>query len=176
MNISKSVGVKCATPISKLYGISRDLRLALKIRSITTSERLLQVAARHEDRQALARVTNLHPEALTAVVQRADIARVNGIGTSFARMLADVGVRDASTLAAQDARALQLRLHALNRTERLVRRCPTLDEIVDWVAQARLLPALITYPPATEEDAIPDGPVRGVGGGLAVAPSADLFP
>lgn len=158
-----NVGAKCATPISKLYGVSREVRFALKIHAITTSERLLQAAARYEDRQALAVAARLRLEALTAVVQRADIARVNGIGTSFARMLADVGIPDVATLAVQDARALQLCLHAFNQAERLVRRCPTLDEIVDWVAQARQLPVIVTYAPQDDETAIPDGLVLGAG-------------
>jgi predicted flap endonuclease-1-like 5' DNA nuclease len=164
-----NVGAKCATPISKLYGVSREVRFALKIHAITTSERLLHAAARYEDRQALAVAARLHLEALTAVVQRADIARVNGIGTSFARMLADVGIPDVATLAVRDARALQLRLHAFNQVERLVRRCPTLDEIVDWVAQARQLPVIVTYAPQDDETAIPDGPVVGAGWATSAA-------
>ena len=136
-----------ATPISKLYGVALEVRLALKVRRITTSEQLLQAAALYEDRQALARATRLHPEALTTIVRRADIARVKGIGTGFARMLAEVGVRDVASLAVQDPRTLRTYLHALNRAERLVRRCPNLDEIDDWVAQARLLPPLIGEAP-----------------------------
>lgn len=167
-----NVGVKCVTPISKLYGISRDVRLALKIRSITTSEQLLRAAARYDAREALARATRLHLATLTAVVQRADIARVNGIGTSFARMLAEVGVTDVATLAIQDPRSLQLRLDAFNRVERLVRRCPTLDEIIDWITQARRLPQIVSYAPQNSETVIP-GPV--VGAGRAVTkPRAEL--
>lgn len=168
-----SVSGKYTTPISKLYGISRDVRLALKIRSITTSEQLLRAAARYEERQALARATSLLPETLTAVVRRADIARVNGIGTSFARMLADIGVLDVGTLAIQDAQALQLRLRAFNQAERLVRRSPTLDEIVDWIAQARRLPAIVTYAPQEGETAILDGPVVGAGWATSL-PTAEL--
>ncbi|MFZ1426594.1 MAG: DUF4332 domain-containing protein [Geminicoccaceae bacterium] len=134
-------------PISKLYGVKRDVRCALRIRYITTSAQLLHAAARYEDRQMLAQATDLQPEAVTAVVRRADIARVNGIGSGFARLLAEIGVVDVAILAVQDPEALRLRLHAFNQAERLLRRCPTLDEIVDWIAQARRLPSVVRYAP-----------------------------
>lgn len=60
-------------------------------------------------------------------------------------MLTQVGVHDVATLAVQNPRTLQLRLHAHNQAERLVRRGPTVDEIVSWVDQARRLPAIVSY-------------------------------
>jgi predicted flap endonuclease-1-like 5' DNA nuclease len=142
-----NTSMECVLPISKLYGVARDVRLALKVRYITTSEQLLRAAARYEDRQMLAQATYLQLEAVTAVVRRADIARVKGIGTGFARLLAEIGVVDVAILALQDAEALRLRLHALNQAERLIKRSPTLDEIVDWIAQARRLPIVVSYVP-----------------------------
>lgn len=146
--------MKYTLPISKLYDLPTDIRVALKVRGITTCEQLLQAAALYEDREALARVTRLHPEALTAVVQRADMARISGTGTCFSRMLAHLGVHDVAALAVQNPRTLQLRLHALNQAERLTRRGPTLDEIVGWVDQARRLPALVSYAAPKGETAI----------------------
>lgn len=152
---------KYPTPVCKLYGVSVDVRRALKTRSITNVEQLLEAAARHEDREALAlaRATRLDLATLTAIVQRADMTRIRGSGFVFARMLAEVGVPDVATLAVQAPQALHLRLHVFNQAERLARRSPTLEEIIGWVSQARRLPAAISYSPQEDSTAIPIGPV-----------------
>ncbi len=132
-------------PISKLRGLASLMRAVLKGRRITTCQQLLRAAARAEDRARLARETNLDPAALLALVQRADMARVNGIGTVFGRMLEDLGINDVALLAAQRPADLHLRLRRYNQEERIARRSPTPEEVAEWVEQARQLTPLISY-------------------------------
>jgi predicted flap endonuclease-1-like 5' DNA nuclease len=134
-----------ALPISKLRGVPFQARVALKVRRITTCNQLLAAAAGAEDREALARATKIAPEILTELVQRADMARVNGIGVVFGLMLEELGIHDVAKLAAQDPEALHEQLRQYNRSERLARRSPTPEEVADWVEQARRLPKLVTY-------------------------------
>jgi predicted flap endonuclease-1-like 5' DNA nuclease len=136
-----------ALPISKLRGVPFQARVALKVRRITTCDQLLAAAAVAGDREALARATKIAPEILTDLVQRADLARVNGIGAVFGLMLEELGIRDVQALADQDAETLHERLRGHNRRERLARRSPTPEEVSDWVGQARRLPTLLTYGP-----------------------------
>src|SRR5947208_10635871 len=79
-----------ALPISKLRGLTPQARLALKVRRVTTCGQLLRAAAKAEDRARLAREASLDPDRLLELVQRADMARVNGIGTVFGMMLEDL--------------------------------------------------------------------------------------
>ena len=134
-------------PLAKLRGVTFQARVALKLRRITTCDQLLAAAAAAEDREALARATKIAPEILTDRVQRADLARVNGVGAVFGLMLEELGIRDVRTLADQDAEVLHERLRGHNRRERLARRSPTPEEVSDWVGQARDLPRLVTYCP-----------------------------
>jgi predicted flap endonuclease-1-like 5' DNA nuclease len=134
-------------PISKLRGVPFQARVALKVRRITTCNQLLAAAAVAEDREALARATKIAPEILADLVQRADMARVNGIGAVFGLMLEELGIHDVQTLASQDAETLHEQLRGYNRRERLARRSPTPEEVSDWVGQARRLPTLLTYGP-----------------------------
>src|SRR5689334_18197683 len=83
-----------ALPISKLRGLTPQARLALKVRRVTTCGQLLRAAAKADDRARLAREAGLDPVRLLDLVQRADMARVNGIGTVFGMMLEDLDVRD----------------------------------------------------------------------------------
>ena len=141
-------------PISKLRGVPLQARLALKVQWITTCDQLLAAAAVAEDREALARAMRIAPEILADLVQRADLARVNGVGAVFGLMLEELGIRDVQTLARQDAEVLHARLREHNGRERLARRSPTPEEVNDWVGQARGLPKLVTYRPRAVETAV----------------------
>src|SRR3954449_13506327 len=132
-------------PVSKLRGLTLPVRAALRRRGIATCERLLRAGGRAHDRDRLAREAGIDPDALLALVRRADLARVNGLGTVFGLMLEDLGVRDVPALAARDPADLHARLSAHNREERIARRSPTPGEVEGWVRQARTLPALVSY-------------------------------
>ena len=129
--------------VSKLRGISVIVRRKLKRHGITYTHQLLQLAGPGRLRQQLAAQADIDVAALTRLVQRADLARVKGIGAIFADMLELVGVDDVTDLADQDPGALHRALHQLNAAERLARRSPTADEVDDWVRQARELPRLV---------------------------------
>ena len=79
-----------AFPLARLRGLSPPLRAALRRRHVTTCGQLLAAAAHVEDRARLAREAGLDPDALLAIVRRADLARVEGVGAVFATMLEDL--------------------------------------------------------------------------------------
>lgn len=130
-------------PISKLRGVPGTARMALKRQGINTCARLLEQAGKAAARRALAERTGIDGELLLRLVQRADLARINGIGAVFGVMLEALGVRDTESLARQDPVVLHQRLKELNTAERFARRAPTPEEVADWVGQARALPRLI---------------------------------
>lgn len=132
-----------ALPIGKLRGVPLAARMALKRLGITTCGRLLMEAGDAEKRQRLAQRAGIDPELLLRLVQRADLARVKGVGAIFGMMLEDLGIRDVGTLARQDPQALHAALKRLNSEERFARRAPTAEEVADWIAQARALPILV---------------------------------
>jgi len=132
-------------PISKLRGVPQTVRVKLKARRITNCGQLLDAAGPADRRRSLAETTGIDPETLLLLVQRADMARIHGIGAVFSMMLEDLGVRDVQSLAARDPRALHADLFEYNQAARLARRAPTDYEVEGWVEQARALDPLITY-------------------------------
>jgi predicted flap endonuclease-1-like 5' DNA nuclease len=134
-----------ALPISKLRGLTPQARLALKVRRVTTCGQLLRAAAKAEDRARLGSEAGLTADRLLELVQRADLARVNGVGAVFGMMLEDLDVRDVAALAGHDPADLHGRLRRYNQEERIARRSPTPEEVAEWVRQARALPVLVTY-------------------------------
>lgn len=130
-------------PLSKLRGVPAGLRQALKARRITGCDQLLAAAAAPPPRRQLAERLGVDEAALLVVVRRADMARVIGVGAVFGMMLEELGVLDVAMLAASDPAALHERLRRFNVEERIARRSPTPEEVLDWVAQAKALPKLV---------------------------------
>lgn len=146
---AEPAGPNYSLPISKLRGVPFRARALLKVRRITTCAQLLGAAASHDGRARLARDTGVDMSTLDMMVERADMARVNGIGAVFGMMLEDLGIRDVGALADQDRVELHGRLRAYNTEERIARRSPTAEEVEDWVGQARALQPLL--PPAVAQ-------------------------
>ena len=132
-------------PIAKLHGVPAPVQRGLKALRITTCSQLLAAAGKLEEREALARSAHIVPELLLIIVQRADLARINGIGVRFGQLLEELGVLDVATLARQNPQMLHEQLQRLNTAERLTRRSPTPAEVEDWVSRARSLPILVHH-------------------------------
>jgi predicted flap endonuclease-1-like 5' DNA nuclease len=128
--------------VSKLRGISLDVRMKLKRQGVSYTHQLLREAGSAERCRRLAARSGIDEATLTRLVRRADLARIKGIGAIFADMLEMIGVDQVAVLAGQDSGDLHTRLHELNAAERLARRSPTPDEVQQWIAQARALPRL----------------------------------
>ena len=141
----KPSGYPYALPISKLRGVPHSARVALKSRKITNCSQLLTAAGEASRRLALAQQIGADPELLVRIVQRADMARVNGVGAVFGLMLEDLGIRDVAALARQAPEHLHAQVRDYNQQERIARRSPTPEEVQEWVTQARALEKIITY-------------------------------
>jgi predicted flap endonuclease-1-like 5' DNA nuclease len=129
--------------VSKLRGISNQVRNKLKRHGVTYTHQLLEAAGRVQSRRELATRSGIDEADLLRLTCRADLARIKGVGAIFADMLELIGVDRVSSLAEHDPTKLYDVLHDLNATERFARRAPTLDEVADWVTQARALPHLV---------------------------------
>ncbi len=129
--------------LSKVRGTNLQIRARLKGRGITNSRQLLVAAGEQKKRAALIGETGIDAATLAYITKRADLARVKGIGATFADMLEVLRVDTVERLASWEPAALHRTLHDFNRTERFARRSPTPEEIQSWVGQARKLPILI---------------------------------
>jgi predicted flap endonuclease-1-like 5' DNA nuclease len=129
--------------VSKLRGISIEVRQKLKRQGISYTHQLLREAGSPDGRRRLAERSRIDDPTLSRLVRRADLARVKGIGAIFADMLEMIGIDEVAALAEQDPLALRTRLYELNAAERLARRAPTPEEVQEWIGQARALPRLV---------------------------------
>jgi hypothetical protein len=130
--------------VSKLRGISFDVRAKLKRNGVTYTHQLLAAAGSPKARHLFAEKSGIEEPTLERLTCRADLARIKGIGAIFADMLELLGGDCVITLAEQDPTELHGTLYKLNSAERFARRAPTPEEVIDWVEQGKLLPKLVS--------------------------------
>ena len=134
-----------AISIGKLKGTSTELDAKLKEQGIYNSDQLLRAAQTPAGRKALVEQVGVESRAILELANRADLARVRGIGGVFSNLLEQAGVDTVKELATRRSDNLHAKLLEVNAQNRLAGRAPTLDMVKDWVAQAKELPKLLEY-------------------------------
>jgi predicted flap endonuclease-1-like 5' DNA nuclease len=129
--------------LSKLRGASGQVRRRLKRQGIAYTDQLLEAAGARSERWRLAIRTGIDAALLGALVCRADLIRIKGIGAIFADMLELLGIDRGVRLARQNPAELHRALCELNAALRFARRAPTPEEVRQWIMQARTLPQLV---------------------------------
>ena len=79
------------------------------------------------------------------LANRADLARVRGIGGVFSDLLEQAGVDTVKELATRNPDNLHAKLVEVNADKKLAGRTPHQGMVKDWVAQAKELPKLLEY-------------------------------
>jgi predicted flap endonuclease-1-like 5' DNA nuclease len=74
-----------------------------------------------------------------------DLARVRGVGPTYAALLKAAGVDTVPELAQRNAENLAAKLSDVNAAEGIADEAPLADAIASWVEQAKVLPRVITY-------------------------------
>ena len=78
-------------------------------------------------------------------VNRADLARINGIGAQFADLLEAAGIDSVPELGQRNGANLHAKLEEVNTAKNLFNRVPSADEVEDWINQAKALPKVVTH-------------------------------
>lgn len=131
--------------IADIEGIGEVYAKTLADKGITTTEALLEKCASPSGRKKLAEETELSGKLILKWANRADLARVKGIGSEYADLLEAAGVDTVPDLARRNANNLYKALVAVNEEKKLVRKVPTENQVTDWVGQAKALPRALTY-------------------------------
>ena len=131
--------------ISKIRGITLNHATALKSKGIRNDAHLLAAAKTPKARKELAANTGVSEAAVLELANRADLARVKGIGIVFSNLLEEAGVDTVKELAQRKPDNLHAKLGEINAGNKHAKRAPTMAEVKDWVGQAKALPKTLTY-------------------------------
>lgn len=133
------------TAVIEIEGIGDVYTAKLQEAGISTLEALLENCATPQGRKDLAESTEISDKLILEWANRADLARIKGIGTQYADLLEAAGVDTVPELARRNPQNLHMAMVEANESKSLVRRVPSEDQVADWVKQAKALPRALTY-------------------------------
>lgn len=131
--------------LSEIEGIGEAFAAKLEAAGVASIEKLLETGATKQGRETLSEKCGVSETLLLEWVNRADLARIKGIGSEFADLLEAAGVDSVPELAQRNAENLAAKLAEVNDAKKLTRRLPTSDQVADWVAQAKTLPRVVSH-------------------------------
>jgi len=131
--------------IEDIEGIGPTYRDKLKVVGILTVEELLKKGRTPKGRDGLAEKTGISGKLILEWVNLADLMRIKGMGEEYTDLMEEAGVDTVKELARRVPGNLHKKLEEVNKAKKLVRRLPSLDEVKDWIEQAKKLPAMVEY-------------------------------
>ncbi len=133
------------TKLTEVEGIGEGYASKLIDAGCATQEQLLEDCGQPKGRKALAEKSGISEKLILKWTNRADLARIKGVGGEYADLLESAGVDTVPELAQRNAANLHARMVEVNEEKNLVRTLPTSSKVEDWVKQAKDLPRAIHY-------------------------------
>ncbi|BCG64061.1 MAG: chlorosome envelope protein I [Methyloprofundus sp.] len=131
--------------LSEIEGIGATYDKKLEKAGISSIENLLELGCEKKARKEIAAKTGISEKLILNWVNRADLARVKGVGTQYADLLEHAGVDTVPELAQRRADNLHAKMQEVNEAKNLVRSLPALSQVENWVAHAKELPRVINH-------------------------------
>jgi len=131
--------------LSEIKGITIKVSYQIEANGIKTVEALLEACGTSQGRKKLAENTGLDEKDILTWTNRADLARIKGIATQNADLLEAAGVDTVPELAQRNPENLHAAILEENNKSRIVSKMASLNQVKDWVEQAKQLPRAINY-------------------------------
>ncbi len=134
-----------AYKVIDIEGVGEAYAEKLIAAGIVKVDDLLEKCATPKGRQELAEATGISDKLILRWTNHADLFRINGVGPQFAELLEAAGVDTVKEFRHRVPENLQPKLEETNNEKHLVRRVPSLKEVIKMVEQAKVLPPVVTY-------------------------------
>jgi hypothetical protein len=131
------------TELSELEGINQAHISQFFELGITSIDRLLVAGRMHKTRNKLAKIMGVSELKMLLWINRADLARIKGIGWEYAKLLEYAGVDTPGELALCHPDLLNTNMIDVNLNKSLELPMPGLLQVVNWVAQAKIMPCVV---------------------------------
>ena len=131
--------------LGELRGITNAVINALKAQGLGDSNALLEAAKTPEGRKELASAAGINATMILELANRADLARIKGVGRVYSDLLEEAGVDTVKELARRSPENLHAKLIEINNVRQFTQRPPSMEQIADFVEQAKALPGMLEY-------------------------------
>lgn len=132
-------------PLSELRGATAAMIAKLKEQGIQDSEQFLEAARTPHQRKELAKHCECTEREVLELANRADLARLKGIGGAYSDLLEKAGVDTIKELRHRRPDNLYAKMVEVNGDGQIVKLMPTQTLVEDWVAHAKELPPMLEY-------------------------------
>ncbi len=131
--------------IVEIEGIGPTYAKKLIDAGINTTDDLLEVASTRKGREELSEKTGISEKLILEWVNLADLFRIKGVGEEYSDLLEEAGVDTVVELSLRNPENLHTKILEVNEEKKLVRRPPTLNEVREWIEQAKKLPRKVEH-------------------------------
>lgn len=118
---------------------------ALKAQGISDSDELLEASKTPSDRKALASATGFDTSIILELANRADLARIKGIGRVYSDLMEEAGVDTVKELAQRVPANFHAKLIEINSVRQFTQRPPSAEQVGEFIEQAKTLPRMLEY-------------------------------
>jgi chlorosome envelope protein I len=146
--ISLNVSINAAaqeTDVASLEGVVEAHALKLIKAGVKSFDMLLERGKDRAGRKSLSASSGLDEAVVLTLVNRADLARIKGIGSAYSELLEAAGVDTVPELAQRKPAHLHAKILEVNTAKKLVQQLPSEAQVREWVEQARVLGRVVTY-------------------------------
>ena len=134
-----------AYKIIDIEGIGEAYAAKLEAAGVKTPEDMLAACASAKGRKEMAEKTEISEKLILRWTNHADLFRIKGVGPQFAELLEAAGVDTVKEFRHRVAANLQKKMEEVNAEKKLVGRVPAVKEVEKMVAEAKTMPAVMTY-------------------------------
>ena len=131
--------------LGELRGITDTVLNALRGQGLGDSDAFLEAAKTPQGRKSLATAAGVEPSVILELANRADLARIKGIGRVYSDLMEEAGVDTVKELARRSPANLHAKLIEINSTRQFTQRPPSVEQVTDFVEQAKSLPGMLEY-------------------------------
>jgi len=131
--------------LGELKGINDTLTNLLKAQGLIDSDTLLEATRTPKGRKELAETIGIDNSIILELANRADLARIKGIGRVYSDLMEEAGVDTVKELSKRVPENLHAKLVEINSVRQLTQRPPSADQVAGFVEQAKSLPPMLEY-------------------------------
>lgn len=112
---------------------------------IATIDQLLIAGRTRDLRKSLAHQTGISSRRIFTWINKAELARIKGVGFEYAELLGESDVCCVEALRNQSASDLHKKLVKINKIKKLVKRVPAISRVESWIQQAQAMESQVEH-------------------------------